>query len=94
MKTCCRWMRVTIYLRQPQQVSKYCYCSIIVLLYYCIISNKQKRKQKGKLRVSEAVVVLGQEKQKKWFFFKDSTCMDTIYSIFNHYFLQLWINME
>jgi hypothetical protein len=34
-------------------------------LYYCIISNKQKRKQKGKVRVSEAVVVLGQEKQKK-----------------------------
>jgi len=36
-----------------------------LLLYYCIISTKQKRKQKGKLRVSEAVVVLGQEKQKK-----------------------------
>ena len=52
------------------QVSKYWSCScILVFLYSCIlvlfISNKQKRKQKGKIRVSEAVVVLGQEKQKK-----------------------------
>jgi len=39
------------------QVSKYCSCVFIL--------KKQKQTEKKKNRVSEAVVVLGQEKQKK-----------------------------
>ncbi len=42
------------------QVSKYCSC-----IYF-----KKKQTEKKKNRVSEAVVVLGQEKQKKMIFFQ------------------------
>jgi hypothetical protein len=41
------------------QVSKYCYCLLLSLI------KQRKNKQKKENRVSEAVVVLGQEKQKK-----------------------------
>ena len=41
------------------------YSCILVFLHSCIISNKQtKKNKKGKIRVSEAVVVLGQKNKK------------------------------